>query len=182
MNGLITGSFERFILIAGPSLAGKTYVGDRLAAVAHSSSRSSFSAGLRMLAREDLTIEQLQDAGQYYAMNNWQALWSATVEIANPRSGSNLIIDGIRHRHIIENLRSLGLRVTVLTLIPTRATLEARAGLRIGDSRNREHIIEAGYDDIGYISDVTLRGSLAIVSDFYALCSLLGLDVRRNLP
>jgi hypothetical protein len=167
-------SFEAVLLISGQVAAGKTTLADRIARATPGSRRATFSAGLRALAaRESVSISDrsdLQNYGQVVATSRPWELWQSTVELASPHHGPNLVVDGLRHLHIFEELRRRHPgAVGLLVVTPPPAIIQARLGLR-GESLDvTAHIVESEGSKLAAVADVVLRNSAATDPDGSAI-------------
>lgn len=173
----IPPSFDCYLLVAGPIAAGKTWTSDLIAAAIPGASRSTFSRGLRKLAMDGgdikLDRETMQRLGHDVVARDWLALWNATLEVASPRCGNALIIDGLRHARIVLELRRMHPgKIGLLTLEPAQEVLESRLIARGEDPLNGLHPVESELDQLQSLADVSLRGASAIVTNGAALVQL----------
>lgn len=109
-------------------------------------------------------------------MHHWEHLWEATLAEASSQTARNVVIDGIRHPHIVREVRKRYKHVVLLVLAPSEAVRMDRIASRDIDNRAQDHPVERGFDELARIADVVLRGDTAVVSDFRSLAALIGLQ------
>lgn len=157
----------KVVLFAGPVCAGKTTIARCLADHIPGAIQASFSDGLRMLAKNDnislLNRSDFQDYGEKVAQYRWRELLDATRECVQASSNQLLLLDGLRHPHILEHIRRFSVKSILIYVDPGPTVLQLRRRDNCEEHTSFYHASESHLSDLEAMSDLVIRGPLASI-------------------
>lgn len=168
---------ENIVLFAGPIGSGKTTIAQATAALIPKAVQVSFSDGLKMLAcNENIPIysrSDLQVFGESIAYSRWRDLFVMTLECKRAPETNFFLIDGLRHPHILEGIRSDGHKVLLLYLNPGEKIINRRRSKRGDSNISDRHVSETHHRDLERLADLSMRGKLASSSSARAIAEFI---------